>query len=82
MRLALTLLCSLVLTACTSHVLVLKTVPEPSGDPYVEALVAKADRLRLADQKQWRRLGHYREGAFGGGLLSEADSATFFVSLR
>jgi hypothetical protein len=55
-------------------------VPEVSDDPYVEALVQKADALRLADQKQWLRLGHYREGKFGGSLNSEGDDPRFFLA--
>jgi len=80
MRFALSLLAVLGLSACTSHVVIPRTVPQPSGDPYVEALIAKADGLRLSDQKQWLRLGHYREGKFSGSLMSEADHATFFLA--
>jgi len=80
MRLALSLLAALVLTACTTHVRLLRLVKSPSDDPYVEALVQKADALRLHDQKQWLRLGHYRPGAFGGAVQSEADQHAFFVA--
>jgi hypothetical protein len=80
MRFALSLLAALVLSACTAHVVVLKTVPAPSSDPYVESLVEKAERLRLSEQTQWLRLGHYREGAVGGSPISEADSPAFFIA--
>jgi hypothetical protein len=80
MRFALSPLAALLFCACTTHVVVPKMVPAPSADPYVEALVQKADALRLADQKQWLRLGHYREGAFAGAPLSEADSPAFFLA--
>ena len=74
--------CVLVLTACSSRVTVPRTVPDVSPDPYVEALVQKADALRLSDQKQWLRLGHYRPGKFDGPLRSEADEGSFFLSPR
>jgi len=80
MRFVLPLLAALVLSACTSRVIVPRTVPEPSADPYVEALVRKADALQLADQKQWLRLGHYREGKFDGSLNSEGDDPRFFLA--
>lgn len=80
MRFALSLLAVLVLTACTTHVVVPRTVPDPSSDPYVESLIQKADALRLAEQKQWLRLGHYREGSYEGAYLSEADSPAFFLA--
>lgn len=80
MRLALSLLALLVLTACTTHVRLPRPARAPSADPYVEALVQRADALRLHDQKQWLRLGHYRRGAFDGSLQSEADHHTFFVA--
>lgn len=70
----------LLLAACTSHVLVPKTLPEPSADPYVEALVQKADGLRLHEEKQWLRLGHYKPGSFAGSPVSENDSPLFFLA--
>jgi hypothetical protein len=67
-------------SACTAHVIVPATVPEKSADPYVEALVQKADALRLYEEKQWLRLGHYKAGAFEGSPVSENDSPVFFLA--
>lgn len=80
MRVSLLLSVLVLASACASHVAIPQTVPAPSADPYVEALVQKADALRLAEQQQWLRLGHYREGSFGGSPMSEADSAAFFLA--
>lgn len=46
--------------------------------PYVESLVAEAERQKLAAQPMWLRLGHYRKGWFG--WESEADGKQFFAS--
>ena len=53
----------------------------------VEAWVEKARALKLADRPQWHRLLHYRlgvlgRGFLGGGYLSDADGAGFFMSER
>lgn len=43
------------------------------------ALVEKAQALKLAETRQWRRLGHWRPTLFGG-WLSEADGPDFFLA--
>jgi hypothetical protein len=49
-----------------------------SGE-YVEALIRKADDLRLHDERYWHLLLHYRKGTLGG-YISEADNVDFFHS--
>jgi hypothetical protein len=46
---------------------------------YVDALVAKAHAMKLADDPQWIRLGHWRRTLFGG-WKSEADGIFFFLA--
>jgi hypothetical protein len=53
----------------------------PSPDPYAAELVARARRERLAEDRRWLRLGHWRHGLLGG-FESEADGAGFFLSPR
>lgn len=50
------------------------------GAAYVDGLVAKARRLRLAEDPAWLRLGHWRRTPVG--WKSEADGPRFFRSLR
>lgn len=45
---------------------------------YAEQLVARARQLKLAQDRTWLRLGHYRKGLFGWD--SEVDGDTFFNS--
>jgi Domain of unknown function (DUF4105) len=59
----------------------------PSSDSYTEALVRKAQALRLAEHPQWRELLHYRlgllgAGFMGGGYASQAADSEFFLSPR
>ncbi len=54
--------------------------PAVRADPrYIDALIARAHALHLADMTTWRRLGHYRHQLFGG-WKSEADAREFFLS--
>jgi hypothetical protein len=51
-----------------------------SGDPvYAEELVARAHALHLADDVQWRRLGHWHRGA-SGDVRGEADGPLFWLA--
>jgi hypothetical protein len=53
---------------------------EPAPDPaHLAELVRKAERLRLAEDPAWLRLGHWRPRVLGG-LESEADGRGFFRS--
>jgi hypothetical protein len=53
----------------------------PSPDPsYLPELVARARRLRLAEDPGWLRLGHWRRTA--KGWKSEVDGSPFFRALR
>ena len=49
------------------------------ADDYAETLVAQAREQRIAQSREWLRLGHYRRTLFGG-LRSEADDPDFFNS--
>lgn len=48
-------------------------------DPYLTQLVSQAEQLRLADQREWHLLLHYRKRLFGG-YESEQDDPGFFLS--
>ncbi len=48
------------------------------GSAPVEALVARAHELKLAESPQWRRLVHYQSALFG--WRSEADGPAFFLA--
>jgi len=50
--------------------------PDPS---YVHELVRRATEARLADQRYWRLLVHYRENLLTG-YTSEADGKEFFLA--
>lgn len=77
-----------VLAACAHGPVGSLGVPIPSvSEPYVEELVRQAHALRLAEQRQWHKLLHYRlgvmgQGFLGGGYESEADGPAFFLSPR
>ncbi|MBX3236885.1 MAG: DUF4105 domain-containing protein [Nitrospiraceae bacterium] len=47
--------------------------------PYQDRLIEEATARRLADQREWRLLLHYRDGWFGG-IESEQDDPGFFLS--
>ena len=48
-------------------------------DPYLTQLISQAQQEKLADQRQWHLLLHYRKGLFGG-YESEQDDPGFFMS--
>lgn len=53
---------------------------EPSdSDPYLTQLINQAEQAKLADQREWHLLLHYRKGLFGG-YESEQDDPGFFMS--
>jgi hypothetical protein len=54
---------------------------EPPSDPVLAGLVARARAERLAEDRQWLRLGHWRK-RLAGGYESEADGAGFFLAPR
>jgi uncharacterized protein DUF4105 len=47
--------------------------------PYLDTLIERATAARLADEREWHLLLHYRENLFGG-YTSEADDPRFFLS--
>jgi hypothetical protein len=53
--------------------------PASAEAAYRDELVARARALRLSEQKQWLKLGHYVKGIFGG-MESQADGLSFFLS--
>ena len=65
--------------------LVWLVVPSPSsaqplnGDAYLAQLISRAQQAKLADQREWHLLLHYRKGLFGG-YESEKDDPGFFMS--
>lgn len=56
-------------TASTTH----------SDNPHLHTLITQAQKLRLADSAQWKKLLHYRENLFGH-LESDADDPAFFMA--
>lgn len=53
---------------------------QPSdGNLYLAQLVSQAEQGKLADQREWHLLLHYRKGFFGG-YESEQDDPGFFLS--
>lgn len=52
---------------------------ETLDQPYLARLLEQAREARLADEREWHRLLHYRESLFGG-YTSEADDPRFFLS--
>jgi hypothetical protein len=53
----------------------------PPPNPYLEELLSQARALRLADEREWQLLLHYRSRLFGG-YESEQDDPGFFMSSR
>lgn len=54
-------------------------VPAQSPDPsYLPELIARARAEKLAEDRGWLRLGHWRRGLLG--LKSEADGRSFFLA--
>lgn len=52
---------------------------ESTSNEYLERLIHQAGEARLADQREWHLLLHYRKGLFGG-YESEQDDPGFFMS--
>ena len=52
---------------------------QPERDLYLEQLIEQARNLKLADQREWRLLLHYRAQLFGG-YESEQDDLGFFLA--
>jgi len=48
-------------------------------EPYLRQLIDQAERDKLAEQREWHLLLHYRKGIFGG-YESEQDDPGFFMS--
>jgi hypothetical protein len=46
---------------------------------YLTQLIGRAEQAKLADQREWQLLLHYRKGLFGG-YESEQDDPGFFLS--
>ncbi|MDF0677056.1 MAG: DUF4105 domain-containing protein [Nitrospira sp.] len=55
------------------------TVAESTSNEYLDQLIQQARTARLADQREWHLLLHYRKGLFGG-YESEQDDPGFFLS--
>jgi hypothetical protein len=53
--------------------------PDDAADAYLQDLLRRAHKLRLAERLEWRRLGHWRT-TLTGFLESEADGPNFFLS--
>ncbi len=52
---------------------------EPSEDGYLVELISKGLQAKLASEREWHLLLHYRENLFGG-YTSEQDDPGFFMS--
>jgi hypothetical protein len=52
---------------------------EPSDSPYQAQLITRASQSKLAQQREWHLLLHYRENLFDG-YTSEVDDPGFFLS--
>jgi uncharacterized protein DUF4105 len=63
--------------------LILSPLPSSATEfpeqPYLATLVERAMTARLADEREWLLLLHYRANVFGG-YTSEADDPQFFLS--
>jgi hypothetical protein len=69
-------LASVLLSLATS---IAPAMANTSSNPYLEELVNLAHRAKLADDREWQLLLHYRENIFGG-QTSEQDDPGFFMS--
>ena len=47
---------------------------------YLNELLDRADRLNLAERREWRTLLHYRSAPDGERVISDADDARFFLA--
>jgi hypothetical protein len=57
----------------------LAAAQHPEGQPYLAHLIQQARSQKLAEQREWHLLMHYRAGLFGG-YESEQDDPGFFLS--
>lgn len=57
----------------------LSSAQQPNRDPYLMQLIDHAEQEKLADQREWHLLLHYRKGIFGG-YESEQDDPGFFMA--
>lgn len=72
MKLPFALLCAFSLLAIVSS-------PALSQDSYLDALLSKADRMALADDRNWLVLLHYVKTS-SGGYRSKIDDPVFFLA--
>ncbi len=56
-----------------------QSIAEWGSQEYREELIEQARRARLADEREWHLLLHYRANVFGG-VTSEQDDEGFFLS--
>jgi len=68
------LLAIVVLVSIPSH-----SLAEPTPRAYQQELIEQARRARLADEREWHLLLHYRANLLGG-VTSEEDDEGFFLS--
>ena len=66
------------MTTLLSLLLLSQSVQAETTNPDVDALVAQAKVMELADRREWLRLGHWRPRI--SGLKSDADGPGFFLS--
>lgn len=57
----------------------LSNAQQSDRDSYLTQLINQAEQEKLADQREWHLLLHYRKGSFGG-YESEQDDPGFFMS--
>jgi hypothetical protein len=72
--------------ACASRVVAISRdhlvpIARPSDAEYADELAAAARQRGLADRPGWRKLLHY-QSTWTGGVESEADGPSFFLSSR
>lgn len=70
-----------VATLLLGSLLLFSPLPALGADPaYLAELVARAERLGLAQSRPWHALLHYSPGRFGSAAASEADAPEFFLA--
>jgi opacity protein-like surface antigen len=68
-----------ILVALLTGFLLASSAEADSPTPYLQELIQHARQARLADEREWRLLLHYRADWFGG-YTSEQDDSGFFMS--
>src|SRR5262249_30635055 len=53
---------------------------EPPSNPYLVELINKGAQAKLAGEREWHLLLHYRKDLLGNGYTSEEDDQGFFMS--